>query len=354
MLRSRVSPVVVRESSPVGVRQEFHALGEHVGLLSRVRRGRKLPVRDVLRQRRTLEDVQLIAVDAVERKRRGGLHVVFPNVHRLARETVDQVHHDGRVVVEAEFLEARENRLAIVDAHHRTAHVRVEGLNAEREAVRARFQGRLDLFVSEAVNTSLHRDFAVVRKRQVFFHRSDHKAKILGREGGGRASAEVDRMHRVGGHGRAVAPEPDFPNERLGIARHGLGFVGILIEKAIKTACFAKRYVQIGERLSASRRVQETVERALRIGSRKRHSARSRMDDRLRRKGGVKRILRVGSASNERIGLESLCHSAGVFFKRALALIFGRLRHFFHESLRCRNRKPIDFLALFENKFHYQ
>lgn len=61
-----VPPVVVRETAPVGVRQEFHAHREHVGLLRRVRGGRKLSVRDVLREGRALKDVQLIAVDPVQ------------------------------------------------------------------------------------------------------------------------------------------------------------------------------------------------------------------------------------------------------------------------------------------------
>ena len=123
--------MVVGESAPVLVREVFNRAREHVGFLRLTGGGRELPVRDVARKRRLFKDVELIAVDAVERKACRRFQVVLPDLHRLAGEAVDQVEHHGGVVVGAELVEALQNRFAVVDALHGLADLAVEGLNAQ-------------------------------------------------------------------------------------------------------------------------------------------------------------------------------------------------------------------------------
>ena len=194
-LAVRASPVVVRETAPVFVCEEFDAAREHIGLLCGIGRARELARGDALGERRLFKNIELIAIDAVELEGRRRREIVFPDGRRLPREAVNKVDHKRSLVVAADRFESTNHGIGVVDAQHRAPDFGAESLNAEREAVYAARDRRFNARVVKVVNAAFERNFAVVRERQVLLHSLEHAAKIFGRKRRGRAAAEVDGVN---------------------------------------------------------------------------------------------------------------------------------------------------------------
>ena len=273
-------------------------------------------------------------------------NVVFPNFHRLPRKTVDQINHHGSFVIGNQLVESRQNGVAPVHSHHRLTHAVVKGLHAERKAIGAAFQGRLDLVVSKIVNASFDCYFAVVGKRQIAIDGGKHRLEIFGFKRRRRSAAEVDGVHRMRIHRRLVAPQFDFAHEIAGKNRRSLFAVRVLIEHAVKAARFAKRHMQVGKRLTVSRLLGESLKIVACLFSHQWHSARTGVNDRLGFKRRMKRVGCIGKKTLSRTVFELFAHLLGTGFKGHLlefgtAVANGQLRLIFlHQSFFSEKCRP--------------
>ena len=309
------APVIVGKTVPVLKREVFDAAREEISLESRVGCVRELAVGDEAGKRRLFEDVELIAVDAVERKRGRRSEVVLPHLHGLAGEAVDEVDHNGCIVITAQALEPRNDGVASVHTAHGLANGRAEGLHAEGEAVDAAFERSFDLVVAEIVNAAFKRDLAVVRERKMLLDGAEHELEVFGRKGRRGAPAEVDGVNGRGILSRTTGPHADFLDKPLGIGAHRLFAERVLVEHAVETARFAEGHVDVSERLPRTRTVIERLERLAGVFAEFGHAARTRVDGRLGGKACMKRVLGIGKEGFGRTGVYGVRHRACAGFE---------------------------------------
>ena len=152
--------------------------GKLIGGLSERCSRRHLSGFDAFGKRRLLKKVELIAVDTVQRKRRGGAHIVFPDGFRLHRKAVDQVDNSCDLRVLREQLNALHHFVLVVQTLHGQTNLVVESLYAQRNAVDTAFYSRIESLGCHVVHTTFERDFAIGSQRQIVVRSLQNAAKV--------------------------------------------------------------------------------------------------------------------------------------------------------------------------------
>ena len=174
------------------------------------------------------------------------------------------------------------------------------------------------------VNAAFKRDFAVVRKRQVGFHRGKDALQILGSQARRRAAPEIKGVNKPRRLRLFVAPKLQFLDEAIGKFVTRFRLEGVLVEHTVKAARFAERHVDVRKTFSQTRFVPEAFEFLFGGFSHQRHARRARMNDGFGGKSGMQRIRGIGKVSRYVAGVKRGVHRTGAGFKRRGVRVTGR------------------------------
>ena len=221
--------------------QQLHGVEVHIRLQVPVRQVQALPP---VIQRRPLLQLQPVAGDVPGSQHQGVGQGVFPLLHSLVRQTVDQVQAD---VVQPRLAAGGHGVLHLlpgVDPAQPPQGLVVRGLHPQGDAVEARpAQGPQSPPVPGAVGVGLQGDLRPVPDPALLLHGFQQGNKPLVAQIAGGAAAEIDGVHPVvlhlGGH------LGDVPGQGRGIGVHLFLAMGQGVKIAIGALGLAEGNVQI-------------------------------------------------------------------------------------------------------------
>ena len=173
---------------------DVNAAPEILRLLLRRRQHRQITRCDAPCQFARREHIELIEVAARDADLELRAHIVFPDLHRLVGQPVDEVGDDDGALLLHHAAQCRDDRFAVVNASNRLTDARVKGLHAEGEPIDARVHCRLNLALREIMDAPLKRDLAVTRERQTCTHRLYEARDIRIAQRCRRTAAEEHRL----------------------------------------------------------------------------------------------------------------------------------------------------------------
>ena len=135
-------------------------------------------------------------------------------------------------------------------------HIRIEGLDADREPVRPRLQAGIDLVRGEMDDPALNGDLAIGRERQLGADGGDDPRQFFRAQRRRGAAAEIDGVDRVVAQGIGLRLTPDLLDDQFGVIRPGLRHIGIAVKAAEEAVVGAERDVDIGEPLARFSRLR--------------------------------------------------------------------------------------------------
>ena len=266
----------------------------HLRLLLRRRRRIELSLGDALVEVAALEDIELVEVRAVDARGNEIVEILLPDVHRLAGQAVDEIEHDRALFIRLQELEPFEDFFPRLDPSLRLAHLRIEGLHAERDAVDAIRQPRLDLLGHEVVDAAFERKLVIICQGQDTAERREDARGIFRRKRRRCAAADENGVHEA-------APETRRVRSRLDLLDQGFHIIvlrrllrSVLEEAAVEALRLAERDVDVCRlHLALLRgRVHDAEPRLLRLSGRHDLAAHACMNDALSRERFRQRVVR--------------------------------------------------------------
>ena len=219
---------------------------------------------------------------------------MLPDLHRLAGQTIDEVEHDRALLIRLQKLETLQNFLARLDSALRLAHLRIERLHAERDAVDAVREPRLDLLWHEVMDAAFERQLVIVCQGQDAAQRAEDARGIFRRKRRRRAAADEDGVYETALEARRVRRRLDLLDQSLDVVVLRRLMRGVLKEAAVEALRLAERNVNVRRlHLAFFRgRVHDAAPRLLRLSGRHDLAAHACMNDAFPRERFRQRIVR--------------------------------------------------------------
>ena len=287
-------PVAHAELTPAALLHVVVRESVHLRLLLRRRSRIELALGDALVEVASFKDVELIEVRAVDARGDEIVEILLPDLHRLTGQTEDEVEHDRALLVRLQKFEPFEDFLPRLDPALRLTHLRIEGLHAERDAVDAVREPRLDLLGHEVMDAAFERQLVIICQGQDAAERREDARGVFRRKRRRRAAADEDGVYEAALEARRVRSRLDLLDQSLDVVVLRRLMRGILEKAAVEALRLAERDVNVRRlHLALLRgRVHDVEPRLLRLSGRHDLAAHACMNDALSRERFRQRVVR--------------------------------------------------------------